>query len=112
MNHVGLEDYLAGVVPMEMPADWNPQAYRAQAVAARTYALYDIQSRPPSARSWDVYDDTRSQVYGGLGAESDKSRAAVADTAGVVARLRAGGGGENLQGLLLLLLRRRDGGGR
>ena len=84
VNHVGLEDYLAGVVPMEMPADWNPQAYRAQAVAARTYALYDIQSRPPSARTWDVYDDTRSQVYGGLGAESDKSRAAVADTAGVV----------------------------
>ncbi|UOY91147.1 SpoIID/LytB domain-containing protein [Ectobacillus sp. JY-23] len=57
INTLPLEDYVKGVVPMEMPAYWNAEALKAQAVAARTYALGYINK---------VIDDTiRYQVYGG-----------------------------------------------
>ena len=84
VNHVSLENYLDGVVAKEMPPGWQPQAYRAQAVAARTYALYEIQSRPPGDRSWDVSDTTASQVYGGIDGETDDAIDAVQNTAGLV----------------------------
>lgn len=81
VNSVGVEQYLYGVVPSEMPAGWPAEALKAQAVVARSYALRS--SRP--GEPYDVFADVRSQVYRGVLAETDATNAAVRDTrAGVV----------------------------
>jgi stage II sporulation protein D len=80
VNRVGLESYLRGVVPAEMPAAWPEEALRAQAVIARSYALRSL--RPYGL--YDVYADVRSQVYGGLSREASSTNAAVAATPGEV----------------------------
>lgn len=82
-NHVGLEGYLAGVLARELPRGWEEEAYKAQAVAARTYVLYEMRHDGRS-RSFDVYGDQRSQVYGGVVDETAKSVAAVRATAAQV----------------------------
>ena len=79
VNVVGLEPYLQGVVASEMPHTWAPEALKAQAVAARSYALSHLQSG-----SFDLYPDTRSQVYRGVAGESPETNAAVQATAGQV----------------------------
>src|SRR5437763_6798186 len=79
INVVGLEQYLYGVVPSEMPYTWAPEALKTQAVAARSYALATKRSG-----AFDVYKDTRSQVYLGLDHEKPSSTAAVDATAGKV----------------------------
>lgn len=84
VNDVRLEGYLKGVLPGELPAAWNVEAYKAQAITARTYALYEI-ARGGKGRPYDVFDDTRSQVYDGMKAETPKSAQASDETAGVVA---------------------------
>jgi stage II sporulation protein D len=71
------------VLPRELPADWHPEAYRAQAIAARTYAIYEARTSGSSAH-YDVHADVRSQVYGGIAAETSKSRQAVQATTGIV----------------------------
>ena len=73
---VGLEQYLDGVVPAEMPATWAPEALKAQAVAARSYALATRNVAAP----YDAYPDTRSQMYLGISAETPATNAAVAAT--------------------------------
>jgi len=78
INTVGLESYLRGVVPSEMPSSWVPAALQAQAIAARSYALRSVH---PTA-SFDVYSDTRSQEYLGVNAEAATTDAAVSATAG------------------------------
>jgi stage II sporulation protein D len=80
INVVGLEDYLAGVVPREMPAAWPAEALKAQAVAARSYAL----AHRVRGKTFDLYADTRSQVYGGVAAEDPRATAAIKATAGRV----------------------------
>lgn len=83
VNVVSLEDYLRGVVPREMPASWGDDALAAlvaQAVAARTYALATLK---PTA-NYDLYDDDRSQVYGGVSAEDRRTTRAVLSTRGTV----------------------------
>lgn len=70
---VGLEQYLWGVVPAEMPSSWAPEALKAQAVAARSYALATRAVGAP----FDVYNDTRSQMYLGVSHESPATTAAV-----------------------------------
>jgi stage II sporulation protein D len=77
VNVVGLEAYLKGVVPSEMPHTWAPEALKAQAVAARSYALANLKSG-----SFDLYPDTRSQVYRGIPGEAPETNAAVQATAG------------------------------
>jgi stage II sporulation protein D len=62
VNVVGLQGYLYSVVPREMPSSWPSEALKAQAVAARGYA---VRANRPDPR-YDIYDDTRDQVYGGL----------------------------------------------
>ncbi len=79
INVVGLEQYLYGVVPSEMPFSWAPEALKAQAVVARSYAL---ATRKTGA--FDLYPDTRSQVYLGLDHEKPSTNAAVDATAGKV----------------------------
>ena len=72
VNVVGLEQYLAGVVPLEMPSDWPGEALKAQAVAARSYAL----AHRVGGKGFDLYADVRSQVYGGIAAEHPRATGA------------------------------------
>jgi len=81
INVVALEQYLYGVVPAEMPATWAPAALEAQAVAARSYALATRKIAAP----FDVYADSRSQVYLGVSHETPATTAAVDATRGQVA---------------------------
>ena len=64
---------MRGVVSRESPASWPLEALKAQAVAARSYAL----STGVGGGTFDVYDDTRSQAYGGVAAETAKTDNAV-----------------------------------
>jgi stage II sporulation protein D len=80
VNTVSLELYLRGVVPSEMPEGWLLQAYEAQAVAARSYALAGLQSAGP----FDLYADSRNQVYAGIAAETAATNDAIGRTAGQV----------------------------
>jgi stage II sporulation protein D len=81
VNHVALDDYLRGVVPVEMPSSWPTEALKVQAIAARSYAVNHLH---PSTGTFDVYDDTRSQVYRGRNAEKASTDLAVSSTAGSV----------------------------
>jgi stage II sporulation protein D len=76
VNVVGLEAYLLGVVPGEMPKDWPLDALKAQAVAARTYAVGHVVTGKP----FDLYSDWRSQVYYGVDSEAPGPTQAVRDT--------------------------------
>jgi stage II sporulation protein D len=80
VNALSLEDYVRGVVSRESPSRWPAEALKAQAVAARTYAV----TTSKGGAGWDQYPDTRSQVYGGVSAETASTDAAVAATAGQV----------------------------
>jgi stage II sporulation protein D len=80
-NHIAVDQYLRSVVPLEMPSSWPVQALRAQAIAARSYALYRVR---PTTGLFDVYDDTRSQVYRGKRVETSATNLAVNATAGSV----------------------------
>jgi stage II sporulation protein D len=82
INAIGLESYVRGVVSAESPSAWPLEALKAQAVAARTYA---ITSRAGSiSDGFDQYADTRSQMYRGVAAERPSTDAAVTATAGQV----------------------------
>jgi stage II sporulation protein D len=80
VNRLPLDRYLRGVVPWEMPDDWHPEALKAQAVVARSYALATLKP----GTLFDLYTDTRSQVYGGIRAESWTTNRAIGATAGRV----------------------------
>jgi stage II sporulation protein D len=82
VNRVELENYIRGVVPNESPASWPIEALKAQAVAARSYALGTNSGNPV----FDQYDTTASQVYGGYSSEQAKTNRAVAQTRGEVLR--------------------------
>jgi stage II sporulation protein D len=80
VNVVGLDDYVEGVIAAEMPSTWAPEALKAQAVAARTYAI----TSDVAGGFYNLYSDTRSQMYKGVSAETPATDAAVAATAGQV----------------------------
>jgi stage II sporulation protein D len=80
INAVSLEDYVAGVVARESPSSWPAEALKAQAVAARTYAI----TTSKAGAGFEHYADVRSQVYGGVAAETATTNAAVAATRGQV----------------------------
>jgi SpoIID/LytB domain protein len=81
VNVVPMESYLRGVVPSEMPYTWSTAALQAQAVVSRSYAAARLH---PSTGTWDIYDDTRSQVYRGTLTERSTTDSAIASTAGRV----------------------------
>jgi stage II sporulation protein D len=81
INAVGLDAYVKGVVPNEVPSSWPRAALEAQAVAARSYAL-----ATSGGGDFDVYDDTRSQVYGGKDSESERTNLATKRTRREVVR--------------------------
>ncbi|MCS6817233.1 MAG: SpoIID/LytB domain-containing protein [Blastocatellia bacterium] len=82
INILDREEYLQGVITNEMPASFHPEALRAQAVAARTYALANIGRF--ANRGFDLDDSTLSQVYRGALSEHPNGNAAVQDTRGLV----------------------------
>jgi len=83
VNKVGLDDYARGVIANEMPSSWSQNALRAQAVATRSYGL-----SAGGGDGFDVYDDTRSQVYGGKKSETKATNRAVQNTSNEVVRYR------------------------
>jgi len=82
---LNLENYVRGVISAEMPAAWPAAALEAQAVAVRTYALTaHAGDRSKIGQQFDVYSDTRSQVYRGPAAETASTNAAALATAGQI----------------------------
>jgi len=82
VNILNLESYVASVVGSEMGDKFSPAALAAQAVAARTYALYYIQKS--SLKPWDITTGTEAQVYRGVNIETDSARDATCSTKGFV----------------------------
>ncbi len=82
INVVGFTDYVCGVVPYEMPVSFEPEALKVQAVCARNYAV--ISMGRFDNYGFDVTDDVTSQVYGGVGGETEKSNIAVRETDGMM----------------------------
>jgi len=82
VNVLDLETYLKGVVPNEMPVRFGIEALKAQAIAARNYAM---TPRTRSFKEFDVDDSVSSQVYFGAATESELSNKAVMETEGLVA---------------------------
>ncbi len=85
VNVLGLEDYVKGVVPNELSAGGFPliEAHKAQAIAARTYALRNRGQY--MSEGYDLLPTTRSQVYRGLVSENTLSSRAVDETRGIIA---------------------------
>ncbi len=81
VNTLDLEKYLAGVISMEMSPGWPLEALKAQAVASRSYALFQIQSN--RAHEFDLESSTRDQVYEGAANEQPRSMQAVEATRGL-----------------------------
>jgi stage II sporulation protein D len=86
VNELTLDDYVAGVA--EMPGRWHPEALKAQAVAARTYAWHQLQLGTFQPRGYDICDTVDCQAFAGAsqqeGEQGDRWRQAVDDTAGQV----------------------------
>ena len=82
VNHVDLEEYVKGVVPAEVNSSWHHEMLKAQAVAARTYALY--QHMLSLSRDYDVAASTQDQVYRGRHGINERVEQAVESTRGVV----------------------------
>jgi len=82
INNVPLEDYLKGVVPSEMPSSWATEAHKAQAIAARSYALANLGKR--ARYGYDLKDTPEDQAYGGASAETADTNYAVDQTKGIV----------------------------
>jgi len=79
--HVYMEDYMRGVLPYEMDNSFPLEALKAQAVAARTYALKKMSAQ---AATYDVVDTTSDQVYNGTPSGNDRCVQAVQETSGIV----------------------------
>ena len=82
MNDIPLEKYLQGVVPSEMPSSWEHEAHKAQAIAARSYAIANKGKR--AKYGYDLKDTPEDQAYGGASAEKPNTNDAVTETAGIV----------------------------
>jgi len=95
INQVGIESYLIGVVGAEMPDYWEPEALKAQAIAARTYCLY-IKQQFGSDRKWDLGKTQAHQVYRGVDGESPQIRSAVNQTKGKVLVCKQANGNEGI----------------
>lgn len=82
INHLSLEEYIMGVVPSEMPSKWNQEALKAQAIAARSYAVANLGKR--ASKGFDLKDNTEDQAYGGATSETIHTNRAVQETNGIV----------------------------
>ena len=82
INDVGIEDYVRGVTPAEMPSSWNMEALKAQAIAVRSYAIANLGKH--ASQGFDLLDSTMDQVYNGVLAETSATNQAVEETKGLV----------------------------
>lgn len=82
INQLFLEDYLVGLINQEISSKWPMESVKAQAVVARTYALYEKKNRKDPR--YDLESTVKSQVYGGIDSEDDLARKAVKETEGEV----------------------------
>ena len=82
INEIPVEKYLQGVVPSEMPSSWEHEAHKAQAIAARSYALANLGKR--AKHGYDLKDTPEDQAYGGATAETVQTNDAVHETEGIV----------------------------
>lgn len=82
VNDLPLELYMLGVVPSEMPSKWNPEALKAQAIAARSYAIANRGKR--ASHGYDLKDTPEDQAYGGASSETAETNRAVSETKGIV----------------------------
>jgi len=88
VNHLSLEQYIGAVVGSEMPSSWPLEALKAQAVAARSYALAHMAR--PANRNWHLGDTTRWQAYRGLERLNPRTREAAWRTAGLILSYQGG----------------------
>jgi stage II sporulation protein D len=95
INLIPPEPYLAGVVGAEMPDYWEPEALKAQAIAARTYCFY-TKKRFGTNRTYDMKKTAAHQVYRGLSAESAQIWEAVNQTKGQVLTCKQNDGAEDI----------------
>jgi len=82
INELDVEEYLKGVVPVEISPKWHPESLKVQAIIARTYVLYQRQVN--LGKEYDVLATTADQVYGGRKKEHPAADQAVAETSGLV----------------------------
>jgi stage II sporulation protein D len=82
INELDVEDYLKGVLNEEISAKWHPEAIKAQAVVARTYALYQKENRKDNLYHMEA--TTLDQVYGGARREDERTNNAVENTREIV----------------------------
>ena len=82
INKLDIESYLRGVVPSEMPSSWQYEALKAQAIAARSYALANLGKR--AQNGYDLKDTPEDQAYNGASVETSATNQAVADSYGIV----------------------------
>ena len=82
IEQISLEDYLNGVLPREVGADWPAESLKAQAVISRTFVVANIGKG--NDKAYDVTNNVFSQVYGGLQDEKPASNQAVVDTRGEI----------------------------
>jgi len=82
VNNIELEDYIKGILYNEVSHYWPYEVLRAQAVVARTYAVYQMQEN--KSRDFDVTSDIYSQVYGGSSSERFRTGKAVKYTQGII----------------------------
>lgn len=82
INDIPIEEYIRGVVPSEMPPAWEHEAHKAQAIAARSYALANLGKR--AKYGYDLKDTPEDQAYGGASSETPQTNDAVKETEGIV----------------------------
>lgn len=78
VNYLPMNSYLKGVVPAEMPSSWPNPALRSQIIAARSYAVHELDQR--RGRYWQLCDTTACQVYGGVAGETSRTNKLVDNT--------------------------------
>ncbi len=83
IEHVGIESYLPGVLIRELFSSWSEETFRAQAIAARSYALHERARRRSIGSHFDVESTTADQAYGGA-TQHERAHEAVRSTAGIV----------------------------
>lgn len=88
VNHISLENYISSVVGGEMPTNWSMEALRAQAVAARSYAMAHMAR--PADPHWHLGDTTRWQNYTGLAGVNNRTIEATTTTNGVILSYQGG----------------------
>lgn len=84
LNKLSLEEYVKGVLPSEMSSSWTAEALKAQAVAARTFALYNKDKGHSITSGYDLCSSSHCQVYSGVAAETEAANKAVEATYGQV----------------------------